>query len=263
MKQCGKCKETKELDEFHNNKARYDGKANYCKQCRHNYATSVEGRQQHRQYEIRYDNSDKGKQTRQKFNAVYARSNEGKATNKRYAQSDKGKASAKRATNKYVESGARVVYLEKWYSSGRGKQVNQQKARRRRALKKQLPSEQYSRCDIALRDGGMSWVTGNQVDAQDATNVHVDHLIPLAYYIPGHPGDVINNVALAEGSLNSGRQHRLTVEAWRRYGQQVVADVPDVSELGDLLELTAWRQRCRVVLCQGTGDYRWTNVATP
>ena len=33
MKQCFKCKETKPLSEFHNNKSRKDGKQHYCRPC--------------------------------------------------------------------------------------------------------------------------------------------------------------------------------------------------------------------------------------
>jgi hypothetical protein len=37
MKYCPKCKKDKELDLFHNNKNRIDGKSRVCKECQYNY----------------------------------------------------------------------------------------------------------------------------------------------------------------------------------------------------------------------------------
>ena len=116
-----------------------------------------------------------------------------------------------------------------------GRIKRQEDNRRRRALKLKLPSEKYTRNDIEQRDGSVSWVTGETSDTTDTKAVHVDHLIPLAYYIPGHPGDVLDNVAFCEADRNIGRNYRLTSQAMQQYVRNVVLNVPDVTELGDVL----------------------------
>lgn len=124
-----------------------------------------------------------------------------------------------------------------------GRRKRQEDNRKRRARKLLLPSQSYTRQDIERRDGQVSWITEQRVDPLDTDAVHVDHLIPLAHYIPGHPGDVLSNVAFCEADLNIGRNHRLTSEAMQRYIRNVVLDAPDVSELGDVLGEPSWPER--------------------
>jgi len=40
IKRCGRCKESKPVEDFNENKARYDGRGSYCKACKRMYEFS-------------------------------------------------------------------------------------------------------------------------------------------------------------------------------------------------------------------------------
>lgn len=77
------------------------------------------------------------------------------------------------------------------------------KCRRRRAVKRGLPSEQYGILDIALRDGFDCSLCGEMIDFSlpptDRMSPTVDHVIPIS---KGGP-DLLSNVRLAHRVCNS------------------------------------------------------------
>jgi hypothetical protein len=210
VKTCTGCNVEKELTEFHKDKHSSDGFTYRCKICR-------------AKAKDRYLSEN-----RSKANA-YAREYHWKNR-----QGILARKAAWRAVPCNQEAGRE--YVKAYLKTPVGKETARRNIAKRKATKRHLPSEPYSRCEITLRDAGESWATGAQVVAADTTAVEVDHLIPLAYYIPGHPGDVLANVALCESSLNRSRRDKLTSEALRQYTRNVVLDVPDVSHLGNVLE---------------------------
>jgi len=53
MKKCSKCKETKSFNEFHSNRTKKDGYANWCKQCVIAYESSKKGRIAQRKVDLK------------------------------------------------------------------------------------------------------------------------------------------------------------------------------------------------------------------
>jgi hypothetical protein len=232
VKLCTWCKETKSLEEFHNDSSTSSGKKAHCKTC-------TSGRRK------ALRNPEKAKETYDRWRKnnlkhVAAKAKEWRDNNKDRIQEayerDKEGINKRKKERRLNDPERFKAYEKAYMKEPKGKEVNRRKASKRRALQRDLPSAPYTRCDIVLRDGGESWMTGNPLDAADTQNVEVDHLIPMACYIPGHPGDVLTNVALCEQPLNASRNNRLTSEALARYTRNVVMDVPDVSGLGDVLE---------------------------
>lgn len=95
-KVCGKCSETKSLNEFYKNKTTKDGYQYNCKDCfrayDQNYAQSGRGKKARRKAVRRYARTDKRKQSIKR----YQQSNKGKQTTRRYQQSRKGRQAAKK-----------------------------------------------------------------------------------------------------------------------------------------------------------------------
>ena len=96
MKICSKCKNIKQLSEFHKNRAKKDGYQDYCKICQRNvvkkYQKTDKGRDNHNASCLKYFKSEKGKANLKRYRS----SKKGKATYKRYSQSEKGKDNARR-----------------------------------------------------------------------------------------------------------------------------------------------------------------------
>ena len=73
MKFCPKCKQDKDIDDFHRSKARADGRSQYCKNCFNMYGAA-----------------NRKKEHVRARNAEYYRSERGKGVHKKYTTSKKG-----------------------------------------------------------------------------------------------------------------------------------------------------------------------------
>lgn len=82
--------------------------------------------------------------------------------------------------------------------------------RRRRALRKKLPTERYVLADIIERDGSSCVLCGEQIDIDlpwpQRRSLTVEHLECLSW--PGSAGDVLANVSVSHLTCNLARRDR-------------------------------------------------------
>ncbi len=88
MKQCSRCKKSKELSEFYKNSSKKDGYGSHCKACRSTYFQTKERRKAHNYQNWQYSQTPKGK-------IVKARSNA------RFRQTEKYKTAIRKHREKY------------------------------------------------------------------------------------------------------------------------------------------------------------------
>ncbi len=92
-KMCSKCKETKSIKEFGNQKATKDGLYRWCERCCRAYMSTPERRKYQREYqrERRKNFSEEQRERRRKYEREYGRTEKAKARKKRYSQSEKAR----------------------------------------------------------------------------------------------------------------------------------------------------------------------------
>lgn len=101
----------------------------------------------------------------------------------------------------------------------------------RRARRKGLPAEKFSRFEIFERDGWMCHICREAVQrdlsAYGPQSPTMDHLIPLSH--PATPGHVKTNVALAHRRCNIGKNGRVRP---RDFGLRIELLIKEVERLG-------------------------------
>lgn len=97
----------------------------------------------------------------------------------------------------------------------------------RRARKKRLPTERFSRFEIFERDGWVCHICHDPVDPiaidPDPMRASLDHLIPFSD--PASPGHIATNVSLAHMYCNLAKNGRTRPQDWVRHYALVAASV--------------------------------------
>jgi 5-methylcytosine-specific restriction endonuclease McrA len=99
----------------------------------------------------------------------------------------------------------------------------------RRVRKKDLAAERFSRSEIFERDNWICHICGQAVNPnlrdRHPLSASLDHLIPLA--LPGGPGHIRANVALAHLRCNLSKNARVRPEDWTLHLKLLKEVIPD------------------------------------
>lgn len=147
MKFCGKCKETKSLQDFCKNKTKKDGLADWCKSCNKTY---------HKVYNKTYNVTEDQKQYRRDYN-----------------KTKKAKAAQKlrRKTTTYRDN------QKRYRQSINGRAVKKAEWARRHATKLQRTPSWLTQFDLDYMKS--IYLQATELEKIDGIKRHVDHLIPL------------------------------------------------------------------------------------
>ena len=165
-KKCTKCKEEKSLSEFNKNKSKKDGLGSECRDCCREY---------HSKYQADPNKRRKAKQKWIKNNPK--KSQESKAKYRKNNRKKCQEAVNKWRRRKYAESiDYRLTCAIRGYSSHIKKLMKQ---------KKELSSIEYLGCTIEQLKAHIEsqWQDGMTWDNHAHDGWHIDHVVPLDWYI--------------------------------------------------------------------------------
>lgn len=166
MKKCGRCNETKPLDDFHNSKSLKDGKQSYCKKCTKEYKNKyyLENKGKIMSYvkEYRENNKERITEYRKEYNKKY------KEENKDYLREYQ---------KHYVKSKRQSDALFRLKANIRTRTACAFKAKswRKNSKTEQILGASYEKVMNHIESRfkqGMSW--------DNLGKWHIDHIIPLS-----------------------------------------------------------------------------------
>ena len=125
----------------------------------------------------------------------------------KWKEKNRRKRAKKKDDPKYRER--RRAARKKWRE--RNPEARAQERRKRDALKRNLPHENYSEDQITQRYGSVCYLCAKPIDMSlPRTERHIEHLIPL--YHPTCPGDILANVRWAHPMCNATKSGLLLHE---------------------------------------------------
>jgi len=196
-KACSSCKQIKDYEEFHKNKARPTGRSDSCKDCRLK-ETAV--------------SRDKNRESINRKNREYHQKN----------KEHRNKVRKERYQKQPIEE--KLAYRREWYQRNKEKSVqasrewrknNREQTRSqhaaRRARKRNTVSDNWNAADVLAKWGNICNICGGEIDLDAPRKgpnpgwekgLHFDHVIPLAK----NGTDTFDNIRPAHALCNLRKQ---------------------------------------------------------